>query len=90
MFSADAAFSFNGNTFVVYRADLGEGLPLHDHTFNHITIVLEGEIEVSDGAAVSVVLNARNGPIEYRAGRKHAITAKQDGTRFMNVSPTVG
>lgn len=84
-------FVFNGVACVEYRCpEIGDGLALHSHAFNHLTLCLEGEIEafLDDGRAFP--LKPGEPPLEYIAGRKHGIRGTTPGARFLNLSPLPG
>lgn len=83
-------FTFNGVVCQPYLCErVGDELPLHGHTFNHLTLCLEGVIEcfTADGTALQITPN--DPPVEYVAGRRHGIRGLSDGARFLNISPVL-
>lgn len=85
------SFAFNNSFFVEYRADaVGDELPLHRHTFNHLLKVTAGEVEcfTDDGVVVKCV--AGDEPIEFTAGRLHGARALTAGAMFLNIYPERG
>ena len=84
-------FTFNGVVCAEYLCEkAGDELPLHSHTFNHLTKVTNGEVEVFDDSGKTMRGAARDAPFEYVAGRKHGIRAVTDGAMFFNISPILG
>jgi len=79
-------FSVNqdGTTLNIYHADLGEGLPRHEHTFQHLTICNAGSIVIRKEGK-EVVRTKDNQPINLVANEWHEIEALEDGTVFVNV-----
>lgn len=83
-------FKFNGCIFVEYLCrSAGDELPLHSHSFNHLTKVTNGAIEVFTDDGVSLSGKAGDEPFEYTAGRMHGIRSLTDGAMFLNISPDV-
>lgn len=83
-------FAFNGVQCVEYVADkAGDELPLHSHTFNHLTLCTEGVVECFTADGASVTCTPTDPPVEYIAGRKHGIRGLSDGARFLNISPVL-
>ena len=79
-------FSVNqdGTTLNIYHADLGEGLPRHEHTFQHLTICNAGSIVIRKEGK-EVVRTKDNQPVNLVANEWHEIEALEDGTVFVNV-----
>ena len=79
-------FSVNqdGTTLNIYHADLGEGLPRHEHTFQHLTICNAGSIVIRKEGK-EVVRTKDNQPINLVANEWHEIEAVENGTVFVNV-----
>jgi hypothetical protein len=81
-------FTFNGIMCVEYLCEeIGDELPLHSHTFNHLTKVTKGSVEAFTGDGVVIRSEVGEEPIEYTAGRKHGIRGLTPGAMFMNISP---
>lgn len=84
-------FDFHKVTGTLYMCEhVGDELPLHDHSFNHITIATIGEIECFTDDGVVVRCKPGDAPVEYIAGRKHGIRGVTDGAMFLNISPQIG
>jgi len=79
-------FSVNqdGTTINIYHADLGEGLPRHEHTFQHLTICHAGSIVIRKEGK-EVIRTKDNQPVNLVANEWHEIEALEDGTVFVNV-----
>ena len=77
-------FAFNGSTFNVYLANAGEGLPKHEHIFNHLTMCNAGSCAVRK-ANRELVVDKYTQPIDLVANEWHEIEALEDGTVFVNV-----
>jgi hypothetical protein len=77
-------FTYNGSTFNVYLANAGEGLPKHEHTFNHLTMCNSGSCAVRK-ANRELVVDKYTQPIDLVANEWHEIEALEDGTVFVNV-----
>jgi len=76
-------FAYNGSTFNVYLANAGEGLPKHEHTFNHLTMCNSGSCAVRK-ANRELVVDKYTQPIDLVANEWHEIEALEDGTVFVN------
>lgn len=77
-------FTFSGVTSVTYLANIGEGIPKHDHTYPHLTVCLQGSIIVrKEGKEVTVT--PKDGAIYLPEKQWHEIEAAEDNTIFQNV-----
>lgn len=75
---------FQGVRLNVYHANVGEGLPRHEHDYPHLTMCMAGACEVRKSGK-SLLLTPKSQPV-YLLGREwHEIEAVQDGTVFQNV-----
>jgi quercetin dioxygenase-like cupin family protein len=85
------SFEFDRVAFVEYLCEeVGDELPLHSHTFNHLTLAVRGRIRVfTDDNSEGLVLRIGDAPAEYVAGRLHGIRALDAGAVFLNISPVV-
>jgi hypothetical protein len=82
------SFRFNGVAFQVYLCETaGDGLPVHDHDFNHLTRCEVGAIEAFDDRGPIKTATPADVPFEFRAGRRHGVRALTDGARFVNIFP---
>jgi hypothetical protein len=64
--------------------EVGEELPIHQHTFFHGTCVTAGQIEVYDDTGKSVILGEGN-HTGFNSGRLHAIKAVQVPAEIIQV-----
>jgi quercetin dioxygenase-like cupin family protein len=69
-----------------YQADVGEGIPMHTHTFSHSTVCQSGSCKVIVGDKVFFLVN--NTFYEMPAGVPHEIEALEDGTTIVNILPS--
>jgi len=77
-------FSYAGAQHNVYHANKGEGLPHHEHTFNHATYCSSGCCLVSlEGRNYTITKDSQ--PLDLPANEWHSIEALEDGTVFTNV-----
>ena len=65
-------FTYDGAQLNVYHANIGEGLPKHEHNFAHATICHNGSCKVSlEGR--SYVIDKNSKPLNLPAGQWHEI-----------------
>jgi hypothetical protein len=77
-------YDFAGCSHAVYHANLNEGLPKHEHVFDHATICHAGSIIVrKEGKEYTFDKNSQ--PVLLAAAEWHEIEALEDGTVFENV-----
>jgi quercetin dioxygenase-like cupin family protein len=77
-------FTYDGAQLNVYHANLGEGLPRHEHIYSHATLCHSGSCLVSlEGR--SYTINKDSQPLNLPAGEWQEIEALEDGTVFVNV-----
>jgi quercetin dioxygenase-like cupin family protein len=77
-------FAGLGCSFQRYDLARGEGLPVHQHDVDHLTVVAAGRIVArTDTRTLEVGPNDK--PILFRAGRAHEIEALEDGTVVLNI-----
>lgn len=77
-------FTYDGCISSIYHADVGEGLPKHDHIYAHAVYVAAGKIIIRK-SGVEKIADKRTQPINLTAGEWHEIEALEDGTVFINV-----
>ena len=78
------SFTYDGAQLNVYHANVGEGLPKHEHTYSHATMCNAGRCLVSlEGR--SYTINKDSQPLNLPAYEWHEIEALEDGTVFVNV-----
>jgi quercetin dioxygenase-like cupin family protein len=78
------AFTGLGCSFQRYVLARGEGLAMHQHDVDHLTIVAAGRIIARNDERV-VERGPADAPILFRANRAHEIEAIEDGTVVLNV-----
>ena len=71
-------------TLNVYHANVGEGLPRHDHLYSHLTMCHAGSCIVRNERR-SLVMTKDTQPVNLLAGEWHELEALEDGTVFVNV-----
>jgi quercetin dioxygenase-like cupin family protein len=68
----------------VYHANKGEGLPKHEHSYEHLTMVHAGRLIVrKDGR--ELVMTKETQPVNLLANEWHELEALEDQTVFVNV-----
>lgn len=78
------SITYDGAQLNIYHADIGEGLPRHQHIYSHATMCHAGSCKVSlEGR--SYTINKDSQPLNLPAGEWHEIEALEDGTVFVNV-----
>jgi quercetin dioxygenase-like cupin family protein len=68
----------------VFYANKGEGLPRHEHTFEHLTMCHAGSC-VLRKENMEKIITKKTQPINLKANEWHEIEALEDGTVFVNV-----
>ena len=77
-------FIYSDVSVAVYHANIGEGLPKHEHIYSHATMCNAGSCLVSlEGR--NYTINKNSQPLNLPAGEWHEIEALEDGTVFVNV-----
>jgi quercetin dioxygenase-like cupin family protein len=77
-------FTYDGAQLNVYHANIGEGLPKHDHVYSHATICHAGSCLVSlEGRSYTIDKISKH--LNLPAYEWHEIEALEDGTVFVNV-----
>jgi hypothetical protein len=74
----------DGTTLNVYHANIGEGLPRHEHVFSHLTFCHAGSVKLSNESR-SLVMTKDTQPVNLVANEWHELEALEDGTVFVNV-----
>ena len=77
-------FAYAGAQFNVFHAKKGEGLPMHEHAWNHATVCQVGSCVVRVKGK-EIVMTATMQPIDLPANFPHEIEALEDGTVFVNI-----
>ena len=84
MIAPKHSFTYDGAQLNIYHANIGEGLPKHEHIYSHATICNAGSCLVSlEGR--SYTINKYSQPLNLPANEWHEIEALEDGTVFVNV-----
>lgn len=66
-----------------YHCNKGEGLPMHSHSYSHITYCVSGSCLVTqDGKFRTITSNTK--PLILKANFQHEIEALENGTAFVN------
>ena len=78
------SFMYAGAQINVYHADKGDGLPMHQHNFNHANVCQVGSCVVRVKGK-EIVMNAETQPLDLPANILHEIEALEDGTVFVNI-----
>jgi len=68
----------------VFHANKGEGLPRHEHTFEHLTMCHAGSCALRK-ENIEKIIDKNTQPINLKANEWHEIEALEDGTVFVNV-----
>lgn len=77
-------FTYAGTTHNVYHANKGDGLPFHQHAFNHATVCHVGSCVVRVKGK-EIVMTAKSQPLDLPADYQHEIEALENGTVFENI-----
>jgi quercetin dioxygenase-like cupin family protein len=78
------AVTQDGAAINVHHANIGEGLPKHEHVYSHLTICAAGSIVVRK-EGIEHVMTKDSRPVNLKANEWHEIEALEDGTVFINV-----
>jgi len=76
--------TYDGATLNVYHADKGHGLPRHEHSYAHLTMVHAGSL-VARKEGKELVITKSTQPVNLVANEWHELEALEDGTVFVNV-----
>jgi quercetin dioxygenase-like cupin family protein len=77
-------FKYANSQINVYFANKGQGLPLHEHLFNHATMCQVGSCLVRVKNK-EFILTIDSQPLDLPANEPHEIEALEDNTVFVNV-----
>jgi len=80
------SFEYNKTRSSVYKANVCDGLPRHEHTFAHTTVCIQGSIVVRKENK-ELTLNAYSNPLLLTANEWHEIYALEPNTIFLNQYP---
>lgn len=79
-------FTFLSSVHNVYHANVGEGIPKHEHNYAHVTAVHSGRL-VARKEGKEIILTKDDNPILLVANEWHELEALEDGTVFENILP---
>ena len=80
-------FDYEGLRINVLHADKGEGLPSHQHLYNHATVCHVGSCLVRVKGK-EILMTKDTQPLDLPANYPHEIEALEDGTVFVNMFAT--
>ena len=78
------SFTYDGAVLHVYYADIGQGLPRHEHIHAHAMLCAAGSCVVRKEGR-ELVMTKDTQPVNLVANEWHEIEALEDGTVFINV-----
>ena len=76
--------TYDGAVINVFHANKGQGIPLHQHSYAHLTICHAGSCIVRKGQR-ELVMTKDTQPVNLLADEGHEIEALENGTVFVNV-----
>jgi hypothetical protein len=79
-------FLYDKVRFSVYHANVGEGLPRHEHTFAHLTMCVAGQAAIRK-ENVYKEMDKDTVPVILKEKEWHEVEALVDNTIFINVFP---
>lgn len=78
------SFAYDGAQINIYHANIGQGLPKHEHIYSHATFCMSGSCYIrKEGKEILIDKNTQ--PLNLVAGEWHEIEAAEDETVFCNV-----
>jgi quercetin dioxygenase-like cupin family protein len=77
-------FTYDGAVLNIFHANVGEGLPRHDHPYAHATFCTSGRCIVRKENK-QLIMDKATTPINLLENEWHEIEALEDGTVFVNV-----
>lgn len=78
------SITYDGTILNVYHANKGEGLPKHQHTYAHLTMVHSGVLLVTKEGK-SLKMTKYTQPVNLLPDGWHELEALEDDTVFVNV-----
>ena len=76
--------TYDGANIVTYHANIGEGLPRHDHAYTHLTLCAAGSLVIRK-ENLEHRMDKNSKPVNLKAAEWHEVEALEDGTVFLNV-----
>jgi hypothetical protein len=80
-------FLYDKVRFSVYHANVGEGLPRHEHTFAHLTMCVAGQAAIRKENLYKE-MDKNTTPVILKEKEWHEVEALVDNTIFINVFPS--
>ena len=81
------SFEYAGATVAVYHANIGEGIPMHEHSFKHATVCHVGSCVVRVKGK-EIIMLPDTMPLDLPAYIPHEIESLENGTVFSNIFAT--
>lgn len=78
------SFVYEGVRIEIYHADKKQGLPRHQHAYDHASFCMSGKCIVRHGRG-ELFVDKNTQPINLLAPNWHEIEAVEDSTVFVNV-----
>jgi quercetin dioxygenase-like cupin family protein len=79
-----SSFIYAGARLNLYHFNQGEGLPRHEHGFNHAVVCIVGTCVVKKEGK-ELILTASSEPVDLVRGEWHEIEALIDGTILLTM-----
>ena len=77
-------FVYDGMQISIHYANKGEGLPKHEHGYQHGTFCCAGSLIVRK-EGIEKILTKESTPVNLKEKEWHELEAAEDGTVFINV-----
>lgn len=77
-------YEYLGNNYAVYFVNKGEGLPKHEHSFNHGTVCFSGSCVIRK-ENIEKIITKDSGLFDLKANEWHEVEALEDETVFVNI-----
>jgi len=81
-------FHYAKATMNVIHAEAGEGIPMHQHDYNHATVCHAGSCIVRVKGR-EIIMHPGTQPLDLPANIPHSIEALEDGTVFTNIFASI-
>lgn len=79
-------YEYNKTNNSIYKANTGDGLPKHEHTFAHTTTCIQGSMVVRKENK-ELIISMYSNPLLLAANEWHEIEALEPNTIFINQFP---
>jgi len=83
------SFQYGGIMFNYYSGNKGQGLPKHEHTFSHLTVVTAGKTCLRKENVYRELLPGEP-PLSLKENEWHEIEILEDNTVFININMVNG